>query len=127
MIRSLSARLLVALLVILMSVGVGLFWLAKWSSDRYHLEITQRLNAMIADYVVAEEQLLGEDGVNMAALEHVAHMAMVVNPVAEVYLLDERGNILAHALAARRRQRHTRRHGAAGELPGRRIAPAHFR
>ncbi|MFK8014548.1 MAG: sensor histidine kinase [Gammaproteobacteria bacterium] len=98
MIRSLSTKLVVALLVILVCVGLVFIWLAEWSSDRYHQEITQRLNASIAMYIVNEEALLDAEEVNTSALEHVAHMAMVVNPVAEVYLLDERGNILGHAL-----------------------------
>lgn len=97
--RSLSTKLVIALLLILISIGLVFAWLAKWSSDRYHQEITQRLNASIAMYIVNEEPLLAEDDqVNSAALEHFAHMAMVINPVAEVYLLDERGNILGHAL-----------------------------
>lgn len=98
MMRSLSARLVLALLVILISVGLVFTWLAKWSSDRYHQEITQRLNASIAMYIVNEQTLLEGGEVNRGALEHVAHMAMVVNPVAEVYLLDPAGNILGHAL-----------------------------
>ncbi|MEO1575231.1 MAG: HAMP domain-containing sensor histidine kinase, partial [Pseudomonadota bacterium] len=98
MIRSLSTRLVLALITILVTVGVAFVWLAKWSSDRYHQEITQRLNATIAGYIVNEEELLQDEDVNTSALEHVAHMAMVINPVAEVYLLDERGNILGHAL-----------------------------
>ena len=96
--RSLSTQLVLALVAILLTVGVAFVYLAKWSSDRYHQEITQRLNATIAGYIVNEEALLQEQEVNTSALEHVAHMAMVVNPVAEVYLLDERGNILGHAL-----------------------------
>jgi signal transduction histidine kinase len=98
MMRSLSARLVLALLIILVSVGLVFTWLAKWSSDRYHQEITQRLNSSIAMYIVNERPLLDGAAVNSAALEHVAHMAMVVNPVAEVYLLDPQGNILGHAL-----------------------------
>ncbi len=98
MIRSLSTKLVIALLILLISVGLVFMWLAKWSSDRYHQEITQRLNSTIAMYIMNEETLLDGDEVNTTALEHFGHMAMVINPVAEVYLLDVRGNILGHAL-----------------------------
>lgn len=98
--RTLTAKLVVALTAILISVGVGFFLLAQWSTDRYHQEIRQRLNAMIAGYIVNEETFFDGGEVNVAALERVAHMAMVINPVAEVYLLDADGRILGHALPA---------------------------
>ncbi|MEM6638478.1 MAG: HAMP domain-containing sensor histidine kinase [Pseudomonadota bacterium] len=98
MARSLTTRLVLTLVTLLITVGVAFVYLAKWSSDRYHQEITQRLNATIAGYIVEEEPLLGDSNVNSSALEHVAHMAMIINPVAEVYLLDDQGRILGHAL-----------------------------
>ena len=65
--------------------------------------------------------------VNSAALEHVAHMAMVVNPVAEVYLLDPQGNILGHALPPAEVTRNASGHRSHPALPvaaprGRRFA-----
>lgn len=99
-VRSLSTKLILALLVILIATGAGFLWLAKWSSDRYAQEVRQRLNAMVAQYIVAEENFFADAAVNVAALERVAHMAMVINPAAEVYLLDAQGNILGHAQPA---------------------------
>ncbi len=96
--NSLFTRLSLALLLIMITVGGGFYVLEQWSSQRYHEEVTQRLNASIAMYVTGQTRLIENGVVNRAALERLAERAMVINPSVEVYLLDQRGNILGHAL-----------------------------
>jgi two-component system OmpR family sensor kinase len=81
-----------ALLVLLAVVLVGLL---TQITERYHAEVSQRLNAGIAMYVTGQMALLDGKGVNRAALNDLAHRAMTVNPSAEVYLLTPDGRILA--------------------------------
>ena len=97
MFMSLNRKLMLTMLAILVGLGIGYVSLSNWSTARYHQEVTQRVNAMIAPYVVAAETFFDGDDVNLGALAHVAQMAMVINPAVEVYLLDLNGKILGHA------------------------------
>jgi signal transduction histidine kinase len=81
-----------ALLALLAVVLVGLL---TQITERYHAEVSQRLNAGIAMYVTDQTALIGRNGVNHAALNELAHRAMTLNPSAEVYLLTADGQILA--------------------------------
>jgi len=88
-----------ALLVLLAAVLVGLL---TQITERYHAEVSQRLNAGIAMYVTDQMALLDRDGVNRAALSELANRVMTVNPSAEVYLLTPDGRILATLVPERR-------------------------
>jgi signal transduction histidine kinase len=96
--RTLLARLASALLLVLLVAGSALLWLQQYSSRAYYEELTQRLNAPIATYVTGEQLLIENHKAKTAALQALAHRAMVINPTVEVYLLDTEGRILAHAL-----------------------------
>jgi signal transduction histidine kinase len=96
--NSLFARLSLALLLIMVTVGGGFYVLERWASQRYHEEVTQRLNAAIAMYVTGQTVLIQDGAVNQAELARLAEQAMVINPSVEVYLLDKSGRILSHAL-----------------------------
>jgi signal transduction histidine kinase len=96
--NSLLTRLSLALLLIMVTVGGGFYALEQWSAQRYHEEVTQRLNAAIAMYVTGETTLIVDGAVNREELERLAQRAMVINPSVEVYLVDRRGQILGHAL-----------------------------
>jgi len=98
MMKSLFARLSLALLTIVTVTGGALFLLELFSTRHYHEEITQRLNASIAMYVTGESQLIEAGAVNTDALETLAQRAMIINPTVEVYLLDTEGRILGHGV-----------------------------
>lgn len=70
----------------------------QWSTGQYYEELTQRLNAPIAMYVTDQAALIKDGEVNKAEMARLAERAMVINPTAEVYLLDKTGRILGHAL-----------------------------
>jgi signal transduction histidine kinase len=83
---------------IILLTGGGFYLVDRYSTQTYYEELTQRLNASIAMYVVGERQLIEDGVVNERALALLAQQAMVVNPTVEVYLLDTRGRILGHNL-----------------------------
>jgi signal transduction histidine kinase len=94
--KSLFAKLSVALFLVVALLGSGFFLIERYSTQSYYEEITQRLNSSIAMYVTGERQLMEDFIVNHDALTLLAQQAMVINPAVEVFLLDTEGNILAH-------------------------------
>lgn len=94
--KSLFAKLSIALFLVVALLGSGFFLIERYSTQSYYEEITQRLNASIAMYVTGERQLMEDFIVNHDALTLLAQQAMVINPTVEVFLLDTKGNILAH-------------------------------
>ncbi len=95
--KTLFAKLSLALLGIVILTGSAFFLLVRYSTQNYYEEITQRLNASIAMYVTGERQLIENDVVNDEALLLLAQQAMVINPTVEIYLLDKQGSILGHS------------------------------
>jgi signal transduction histidine kinase len=98
MLSTLKNRLTLALLVILFIVGGASLWVGQVGMRLYYEELTQKLNQSIAMYVTAEHKLLEKKLGSRATIEQLAHQAMVINPVVEVYLLAPDGRILSHAL-----------------------------
>jgi two-component system OmpR family sensor kinase len=96
--KSLFAKLSIALLVVVTIIAGGFFMVERYSTQNYYEEITQRLNASIAMYVTGERQLVKDFVVDRDAVSLLAQQAMVINPTVEIYLLDVEGEILAHAL-----------------------------
>ncbi len=96
--RTLFARISVALLAVVVLIGSGFFFVVQFGTRLYYEEITQRLNASIAMYVTGERQLISDGVANTDALSLLAQQAMVINPSVEIYLLDREGHIMAHAL-----------------------------
>jgi len=94
---SLYTRLAIAFLFILLSLGTFILWDTHRSSQRYFLEFTQRLNSPIAMYMAENSQLINAQGFDKAALQNLASHVMVINPSAEVYLLDKLGTVVAHS------------------------------
>lgn len=83
---------------ILLLAGGGFYLVDRYNTRSYYEELTQRLNASIAMYVVGERQLIEDGVVNEEALALLAQQAMIVNPTVEVYLLDTEGRILGHTM-----------------------------
>ncbi len=96
--KTLFAKLSLALLAIVILTGSAFFLVERYSTINYYEEITQRLNASIAMYVTGERQLIEDGRVNTQALALLGQQAMVINPTVEIYLLDPQGKILDHAM-----------------------------
>jgi len=97
-VKTLFAKLSLALLAIIVLIGSSFFFVVQFSTRLYYEEITQRLNSSIAMYVTSKRQLIENGEVNNEALMLLAQQAMIINPTVEIYLLDTDGKILAHAL-----------------------------
>ncbi len=96
--RSLLTKLSIALFVIVVLTGSAFFVLDRINTRIYYEELTQRLNAPIAMYVTGQRDLIVDGIPDLDSLADLANHAMVINPTAEIYLLDVSGNILGHAL-----------------------------
>lgn len=96
MFRSLYARLAAALVLLVVLLG-GAYMLVSLQAGRlYFQELNQQVNHQLAANLIAENRLSIEGGrFDRAALEQIFHAYMVINPSIEVYLLDNRGQILA--------------------------------
>jgi signal transduction histidine kinase len=98
MMSTLFAKLSAALLAVVSTMGIAFVLADRLASRLYHEELTQRLNAPIAMYVTGEHTLIADGIPDLAALTELASQAMIINPTAEIYLLDSDGLILGHAL-----------------------------
>jgi signal transduction histidine kinase len=97
--KHLHYKLSLATLGIVVLLGAAFYAVDRYSVRLYHEELSQRLNASLAMYVVNAEALVVDGNVNHQALAELANRAMVINPTAEIYLLAPDGGILGHALA----------------------------
>jgi len=96
--HSLYTKLAAAFLALFLLLILGFVSLMLWSTNQYHLEVTQRLNSSLAMYVAGAKPLIKDGVVQTKVIKELAHMVMVVNPGVEVYLLNNDGEILANAL-----------------------------
>ncbi|MGH8251059.1 MAG: sensor histidine kinase [Steroidobacteraceae bacterium] len=90
----LHTRFAVGFAALLIVLGLALAVAITHVAERYHAEVSQRLNAGIAMYVTDELSLLDARGVNNSAFRELARRVMTVNPSAEVYLLSPDGRVL---------------------------------
>lgn len=96
--NSLFAKLSTALLIIVVLMGSVFFVVGRINTRLYYEELTQRLNAPIAMYVTGQRDLINNGVPDLESLRELASHAMVINPTAEIYLLDTEGKILGHGL-----------------------------
>jgi hypothetical protein len=98
--NTLFAKLSIALLIIVGGMGTAFFFIDRINTQTYYDELSQNLNAPIAMYVTDQRQLISDGVADLESLRDLASHAMVINPTAEIYLLDIDGNILGHNLPA---------------------------
>ncbi len=94
--RSLAAKLSLTLVAIVALMGATVYVVDRVTMRTYYDELAQKLNAPIAMYVTEQRQLIADGVADLASLTELANHAMVINPTAEIYLLDAEGNILGH-------------------------------
>lgn len=96
--KSLNRKLSTLLIALIVIVGLVMAIITRYSIFEYNVEVTQRLNAPIAQFLSNEEPLIINGKYNDKALKKIAHDSMVINPTVEVYLLDKKGKILSFNL-----------------------------
>ena len=99
MFRSLYSKLAAVLTSLFCLVGLAIIVVTMFSTEMYQQEVNQRLNIKLAEHIVAGKILMQDNHVNEAALEEIFRMLMVINPSIEIYLLDNKGKILAFSAA----------------------------
>lgn len=97
MFNSLYKKLAALLFLLLTAVGACLIWLYIYTAEMYEQEVSQQLNATLAEHIVSDSLPIKNGEVVQSALDGIFHMLMVINPAIEVYLLDTRGEILAYS------------------------------
>jgi len=104
--QSLSNKFVVKLsfsfLVIILIIGVVYISVTFFLLDKFYSQTTQRLNANIANHLIDEkfkdkEPFLEDGSVNVELFDDIMHDMMAVNRVIEIYLLNDRGEVL-HSL-----------------------------
>ena len=96
--NTLFAKISIALVVVIGVAGTGFLVVDRIGTDLYYEELTQRLNSPIAMYVTGERTLIRNGAPDLDSLADLAQQAMVINPTAEIYLLDTEGQVLGHGL-----------------------------
>jgi len=95
---TLFAKLSLALIAIVILMGAAFAVVDRINLRVYYEELTQQLNAPIAMYVTGQRELIKNGTPDISSLAELASHAMVINPTAEIYLLDSSGTILGHGL-----------------------------
>ena len=103
--KTLYNKLALALFGLVCLIGLLFFILVRYSTEMHQQEVTQKLNASLAEHIVKGESLFNNGKINHKALKEVFHMLMVVNPSIEVYLLDKQGKILDYSAPAEKIKR----------------------
>jgi len=81
-------------------VGLILIELIGRSSILYQQEVSQKLNASLAEHIVDEQPLMLNQTLNRSVLDKLFHNLMVINPSIELYLLDTEGYVLEYSAPA---------------------------
>ena len=97
MFNTLYKKLATLLFALLMGIGACLIWLYIYTAEMYEQEVSQKLNATLAEHIVSDNIPIKNGEIVQSALDGIFHMLMVINPAIEVYLLDKEGKILAYS------------------------------
>ena len=89
--KHLHYKLSGAMFVIVLFLGAAFYLVDRYSIRLYYEELSQRLNASLAMYVVNAGPLIRNGEVDREALSELANRAMVINPTAEIYLVTPDG------------------------------------
>jgi len=81
------------ILLLIMGTAQVLITINSWQT--HYDEADQRLNLRLAEDVAKDFNPLLKDSLDIDAIHHAIHYMMVMNPKIEIYLVDEKGGILA--------------------------------
>jgi two-component system OmpR family sensor kinase len=95
MARTLYGKIVTVLFCLFLLVGL-LYILITLFITRLHIqEVDQKLYKNLAEYLVSGETYVKEGRINRNALKESFDMLMHINPNIELYLIDEKGSVLA--------------------------------
>ncbi len=92
-------KLWLAFILLVLLMGASYIFITGYLTNLHNQEITQRLNADVANHVIAEKfkdasPFLEDGSVNKPLFGDLMHDMMAVNQSIEVYLLNDTGEIL---------------------------------
>ncbi|MDP5032286.1 MAG: HAMP domain-containing histidine kinase [Paraglaciecola sp.] len=90
-------RLSLSVVLVMMSVMFGLFWLIGQLQNQTKLEAEQKLHLGLAEHLLVDAPLLAEGNYELSTLKDLFHTLMIMGPNFEFYYLDPQGNILAYS------------------------------
>lgn len=96
LLKSFYARLSLIFLGLMIALGAGIIIIAFNFAGHLFDEVEQLLNLGYARSIAEEIQPLVADGFAEDRIKEAIHYMMVLNPGVEIYLLDNRGKILAY-------------------------------
>ncbi|MCB0643063.1 MAG: HAMP domain-containing histidine kinase, partial [Phaeodactylibacter sp.] len=92
--NSLYWKISATLFLLLVVIGVVYGLIMSYTAQNYLQEVNQRLYGALADSTVNVVKPMVEGEVDTTAIQDIMHSTMVINPSAEVYLLDTTGAII---------------------------------
>ena len=95
---SFYARLSTIFLLLILALGVGFVAIAFNSAGHLFNDVEQLLNREYARSIASELGPLVAQGFSEERVRSAIHYMMVLNPMVEIYLLDDHGKILAYFL-----------------------------
>lgn len=107
MLRTLHGKLALALLALLVPIGVLFVFSTLTTSQRYHQEISQKVNMGLAARLVTESHLMVDAGVDTTELAAIAKRLAMTNPGVELYILSPQGQVLGASVPAQKLERTT--------------------
>jgi signal transduction histidine kinase len=92
-------KLWAAFIILVLLMGASYMLITSYFANKHHQETTQRLNAEVANHVIAEKfqnasPFLEDGSVNKPLFGDLMHDMMAVNQSIEVYLLNQSGEVL---------------------------------
>lgn len=98
-------RLSFSVVVVMMCVMLGLFWLIGQLQTQTKLEAEQKLHLGLAQHLLLDAPLLEQGNYDVEALAGLFHNLMILGPSFEFYYLDPQGKILAYSADPQKIQR----------------------
>lgn len=93
--HSFYSKLSLLFLLLILLLGTGSLIIAFNAAEHLFDEVEQALNREYAASMAVELQPFVRDGIDEEQIKGAIHYMMVLNPMVEIYLLDNNGSILA--------------------------------
>ncbi|MEO5591831.1 MAG: HAMP domain-containing sensor histidine kinase [Chitinophagaceae bacterium] len=96
-IKKLYWKIFIVFLLILIALGSIFIFITARTVLAYNEEASQHLHAGVAKQIASDTHSFIDGAVNKPVVEKLFHNTMILNPGAEIYLLDPEGRILSYS------------------------------
>ncbi len=94
--RTLYGKISLIFFLLLFLLGTAQIIISVQSSMNFVCETDQTLNRYLARNLATKFQPFLKDSLDRAGIDHLIHELMIYNPRIEIYLLDDKGDLLAY-------------------------------